>query len=170
MAKNGRTACKCGTATQTASRDEATSAPCPDCGVVGKAVRARTVAVHAREGHQPNGCVYRFCETPDCEIVYYGAPGVAPYRKEDLATRVGVKETDDPIPVCYCFSFTEREVIEDAIAHRRSTIRDYIKQKVRDGECACETKNPSGRCCLGNVGRAIKKASTLGSAAAQAAI
>lgn len=101
---------------------------------------------------------YRFCETPECPVVYYGPPPAPTFLKEDLETRVGVKETEDPIPVCYCFSFTERQVIEDMRRHGRSSIRDYIKDQVRAGECACEVTNPSGRCCLGNVARSIKKA------------
>lgn len=101
---------------------------------------------------------YRYCETPARPVVYFGPPGTQLLRIADLKTRVGAKETEDPVPVCYCFSFTERQIIEDVLAHGRCTIRDYIQDKVRRGECACEVKNPSGRCCLGNVARAIKKA------------
>ncbi len=32
---------------------------------------------------------------------------------------------------------------------------------VKANECACEVKNPAGRCCLGNVSKAIQKAQRL---------
>ncbi|MCI0460162.1 MAG: copper ion binding protein, partial [Gemmataceae bacterium] len=39
-----------------------------------------------------------------------------------------------------------------------TTIPDRIKQKVQQGYCQCETMNPQGTCCLGNVNRAVKEA------------
>jgi hypothetical protein len=78
-------------------------------------------------------------------------------RKDQVRTRVGVKETEDPIPVCYCFGFTARQIAEDLTANGRSTIRPYIENQVRAGRCRCETTNPAGRCCLGNVSRVISR-------------
>jgi hypothetical protein len=59
--------------------------------------------------------------------------------------------------VCYCWSFTEDQIVEDLLAHGRSTIRDYILEEVRAGRCACETLNPAGHCCLGAVGSVIRR-------------
>lgn len=156
----GQPACRCAPRTKL-DTEGAARVPCGSCGTVGKPVGPLTLALHIKGTAPPARVAYRFCETPDCPVVYYGRAGSPSYRTEDLRTRVGVKETEDPVPVCYCFSFTERQVIEDLLAHGRSTIREYIRQKVREGECACERTNPSGRCCLGNVGRAIAKASLL---------
>jgi hypothetical protein len=70
--------------------------------------------------------------------------------------RVGAKEESDTIPVCYCFGFTRKD-IEDEIAETgRSTVADRITAEVVAGRCACEVKNPSGKCCLGNVTRIIQ--------------
>lgn len=57
--------------------------------------------------------------------------------------------------VCYCFSFTARQITDDFAEHGYSTIRAYIQEQVRAGRCRCATTNPSGRCCLGDVGRVI---------------
>lgn len=135
---------------------------CPECGQRTKAVDTTTVRHHVLPhlvGSLSEG-QYGICETPTCRVVY-AVDGGPPLRKTDLRTRVGLKETDDPVPVCYCWSFTERQVIEDVLARSRSTVREYITQRVADGTCACEYNNPSGRCCLGNVGAAIKKAERL---------
>lgn len=135
-------------------------AACLSCGRAGTAVTIDTMRYHLRRGSlrglEPGD--YRFCETRDCPVVYYASSPAATYLKAAVATRVGAKESHDPVPVCYCFSFSENDIVEDARRHGRSTIRDYIKAQVCAGSCECEVKNPSGRCCLGNVGRAIRKA------------
>lgn len=97
---------------------------------------------------------FGFCDAPDCDVVYVGANGTL-IRTKQLRTRVGVKETEDPIPVCYCFELTARQITEDVHRQGRSTIREYIQKQVRAGRCHCETTNPAGRCCLGDVGRVI---------------
>jgi hypothetical protein len=95
---------------------------------------------------------YYFCEAPGCDAVYFPLDAQAPlFRHGDLIVRVGSKETADPIPVCYCFGFT-RKNIEDEIAETgRSVIGERITAEVKAGNCACEVKNPSGKCCLGSV-------------------
>src|SRR5260370_26773328 len=97
---------------------------------------------------------YYFCDASDCEVVYFALDSDAPrFRREDLVVRVGAKEKAGSIPVCYCFGFT-REDIENEIAETgRSTVADRIKTEVNAGKCACEVKNPSGKCCLGDVAR-----------------
>ena len=99
---------------------------------------------------------FGFCDVASCDVVYVGGDGTL-IRKEQLRTRVGIKETEDPIPVCYCFEFTATQIAEDVRQHGRSTIRDYIQEQVRAGRCRCKTTNPAGRCCLGNVGRVIRQ-------------
>jgi hypothetical protein len=97
---------------------------------------------------------YYFCEAQDCDAVYFALDSQAPiFHRGDLLVRVGAKATAEPIPVCYCFGFTRKD-IEDEIAETdRSTVADRITAEVRAGRCACEVKNPSGKCCLGNVTR-----------------
>ncbi|MBI4278991.1 MAG: hypothetical protein HY660_11085 [Armatimonadetes bacterium] len=60
--------------------------------------------------------------------------------------------------VCYCFGFTARDIIEDSQQHGESWIFGEITAKVKAGLCACEIKNPSGRCCLGDVQKTMRKA------------
>lgn len=100
---------------------------------------------------------YYFCESPDCDVVYFALDSQAAiFRRGDLVVRVGVKETADPIPVCYCFGFTRKDIENEIAETGRSTIAQRISAEVKAGNCACEVKNPSGRCCLGDVNRAIK--------------
>lgn len=101
---------------------------------------------------------YYFCETPECDIVYFADAPLHYFDKDDLLVRVGVKETEDPIPVCYCFNFTEQDIIQDLERHGEGRIFKAITAKVKAGLCACDVKNPSGRCCLGNVQKTMNKA------------
>jgi hypothetical protein len=112
-----------------------------------------TVRQHVLQAQLPE-TTFGFCEAPSCPVVYMGADGTL-IGKTQLRTRVGVKETEEPIPVCYCFQFTAAQIADDLRERGKSTIRDYIQEQVRAGRCRCETTNPSGRCCLGNVGRVL---------------
>jgi len=98
---------------------------------------------------------YYFCDASDCELVYFALDAEAPtFRREDLVVRVGAKETADPIPICYCFGFTRQDIWDEIGSTGKSTVAERIKAEVEAGHCACEVKNPSGKCCLGDVTRA----------------
>ena len=131
----------------------------PNCPRTGRAtlpVEYVTVTSHVAANDVPP-TAFGFCDVPTCSTVYVGADGRL-IDKTDLRTRVGIKETADPIPVCYCFDVTERQIVEDVLAHGRSTIREYISEQVQASHCRCVVTNPSGRCCLGNVTRAVAQA------------
>ena len=66
---------------------------------------------------------YYFCEAQDCDVVYFALDSEAPtFSRADLLVRVGVKETVDPIPVCYCFGFTGGKIHDEIAETGRSTI------------------------------------------------
>src|SRR5258707_3335872 len=100
---------------------------------------------------------YYFCDASDCDVIYFASEVDAPmFRREDLVVRVGAKETADPIPVCYCFGFTRKDIENEIAETGRSTVADRIRTEVSAGNCACEVRNPSGKCCLGDVTRTAK--------------
>ena len=100
---------------------------------------------------------YYFCEAADCDVVYFSSDPLAPiFHRADLLVRVGAKEAADPIPVCYCFGFTRKDIENEIARTGRSTIPERITAEVKAGNCACEVKNPSGKCCLGNVTRTVQ--------------
>jgi len=104
----------------------------------------------------PASVPYSFCRTPECDVVYFSDQAV--FTKPDLKVRVGVKETADPVPLCYCFEYRREDVRRDIGTSGATTILDDIKAEVQGGFCACEVKNPSGACCLGDITRAIQEA------------
>ncbi len=100
---------------------------------------------------------YYFCDSSECEVVYFPLDTQAPlFRRGDLMVRVGAKETEEPIPVCYCFGFTREDIESEVAETGSSTIAEQISTEVKAGNCACEMKNPFGKCCLGDVTRAAE--------------
>ena len=131
---------------------------CPINGQVTRPVPHHTVErlVRSRVSAELRQQPYYFCDAPDCDVVYVSALGDHVITKDLLSVRVGIKETDDPVPLCYCFGYDRRAIRED-IRHSGDTdIQRVITERVRAGECRCEELNPSGGCCLGTVSRAIK--------------
>ena len=132
---------------------------CQQCGRPGKPVGRITVEALLKPELQTglNGMRYAFCETPDCPVVYFSVDGTR-FTKDQIRVRVGLKETEDPILVCYCFGITERMIREEVMRTGRSAASSRIRAAVKAGNCSCEVENPSGRCCLGEVAQAEKRA------------
>ncbi len=129
---------------------------CPGCGKKGKPVATLTVKSLVRDHTRvPASASYSFCRTPDCDVVYFA--GQAVFNRPDLKVRVGIKETADPIPLCYCFGYTREDIRRDIETSKSAAIPEKIKAEIQGGFCACEVKNPSGTCCLGDITRAIQK-------------
>jgi len=98
---------------------------------------------------------YRFCASPDCPVVYFSRE--RSFTTGDLCVRVGLKEKDGPIPLCYCFGFSEEAARAEIQAEGQTTIPQRITALVKERLCACEERNPSGACCLGEVTQAVKR-------------
>src|SRR5260370_41571565 len=91
-----------------------TAGNCPECGEAGKPVKTVTLKHMVNQDFldavgKPG---FLFCAGPNCEVVYFHPDGEL-LRKDDLRVRVGVKETEDPVPLCYCFGFTQAMVAEE---------------------------------------------------------
>ena len=104
---------------------------------------------------------YYFCDSPDCAVVYFPLDPEAPsFRCDDLVVRVGAKETEDPIPICYCFGFTCQDISDEIRRTGNSTVAKRIAAEIEAGRCACEVRNPSGKCCLGDITRTVNQRET----------
>ena len=136
---------------------------CPMNGQVCKPVGRITLeSLLKREAKSPLTLQpYYFCDAPDCDTVYVSALGDHLLTKDQLVVRVGIKETEDPVPLCYCFDFERKDVWEEIRSKGKTDIPKIITERVKAGECRCEVTNPSGTCCLGNVYRAVKQAQAM---------
>jgi hypothetical protein len=150
---------------------------CPACGKKGKRVNPVTLrallrdeyreAVPDEEGHrcesEASGCEpvtgdtgWRFCDSPECDIVYFAEQGDTKFTKSGLRVPVGVKETTGERPLCYCFGHSIASIKDELRTQRRSHVLEDIRAKMKDPGCRCETENPSGSCCLGSVAKGIQ--------------
>lgn len=128
------------------------------CGNQGTPVSRKTVLLMLKPhllGQASTGS-YRFCGAWDCPAVYFEENGNRLFTIDDLRVIVGVKAKTDPIPVCYCFGFDETHLRDEIASTGSTTIPDRISSLIREGLCACDTRNPSGNCCLGEVNRTVK--------------
>lgn len=132
---------------------------CPVCHTRGKQVDLITVRSLVKNALTPKirGGQYYFCATTSCPIVYFSGNPESHFRKEDLSVRVGMKETSDPIPVCYCFAHTKASIRHEIALMGKSTAEDHVRAEVKAGRCACEIRNPSGACCLGELHAVIQE-------------
>jgi len=136
---------------------------CPSCGAEGipvKEVTLRSLLCPDRLGLVVGGR-WSFCGSAGCDVVYFKADGGQVFNKDDLAVRVGVKETSAPRPICYCFGHTIEEVMDEVRRTGGSTVAQDIRARMKESGCSCEVKNPQGRCCLDTVGRCVDEAVSL---------
>jgi Zinc binding domain len=132
---------------------------CPRCGAVGRTVAEETLRSILKPGRGEAlfGAACRFCRTAGCAVLYYASGGLF-VEKEAASVRVGLKETEEPRLLCYCFGFTSGEVQRQVEETGASTIPARITAEIQAGRCDCKRKNPSGACCLGEAVAAVKAA------------
>jgi hypothetical protein len=133
---------------------------CKECGNKGRTVEdivLKSLIYGSKLQAIKNLKGFYFCETPTCKVIYFNNEQQMYVYKVDVKIRVGIKETQPPIPLCYCFGWTQEKIFNQIKILGYSTAVPEISAKVKARECACEIKNPSGRCCLGEVNKVVKK-------------
>ena len=116
---------------------------CPVNGKEYGQVSANTIKHHVRapwawlEKNQG----YYFCSDPNCRVVYYGQDNSI-IEQEAVRTKVGIKGSSENALVCYCYGVSKIE------AETNPRIREFVVEETKHQRCACESRNPSGKCCL----------------------
>ena len=131
---------------------------CPNCHEKAKGVLGKTVAHLVKEESKSkldgfDGFYY--CKTPTCKTVYFRESTVL--TQEDMSVVVGLKEGANLATVCYCFDWTKEKIKAELKATGKTVALEDIKAKMENPGCSCEVLNPSGGCCLGDVGKVIKE-------------
>ena len=127
---------------------------CPISNGPGRPVAWRTVAALALDA-VPERQELFLCMDPDCEAIYFGESGLVLRRGE--VREVPAHKAGGEGLVCFCFLHRRAEVEAEA---RAGTDRIFtaIREQVRAGNCACDVRNPTGCCCLGDVRSAMDRA------------
>ncbi len=153
---------------------------CPSCGRKAKRVSAVTLRSLLKdeygcevtaaesdgccaEGQDGHGCQpmtkdmgYRFCDSQNCDVVYFAEDDETAFTKSQLRVSVGVKEKTGERPLCYCFGHSVASIKDQLRTEGHCDALEDIRQKMKDPGCHCETMNPSGSCCLGSVAKGSK--------------
>ena len=126
---------------------------CPTCSRKGEPVGAETINALARPGLQPDRAFPAgyVSANPDDPTLNF-CPGDTPsLSRDDVMVRVGFKVAKPPHLVCYYFDHTREDIQREYRRQGESHIEASIREQVSQGVCSCEVKNPTGRCCLGEV-------------------
>ena len=118
---------------------------CPVDGSKGDSVKKTTVAAMTL-GPVPSDTSFYICRSPACSVVYFGSGGTV-FTTDQVRVVPGFKEGGTDL-VCYCFEHTESALVEEVTLLGRSSIQESIESQVKQGNCACEVRNPDGKCCL----------------------
>ncbi|MFL6237065.1 MAG: putative iron-sulfur cluster-binding metallochaperone [Thermoanaerobaculia bacterium] len=122
---------------------------CPACGCRSQSVESSTVAALVA-GPVPAHQKFWLCRDRDCEVTYFGDAG-ARFRISNLRFLPAFKSESPEALVCFCFLHPRMEIESELRHSGTSTLVDRIAAKVKARDCACEVRNPSGRCCLADV-------------------
>jgi copper chaperone CopZ len=142
---------------------------CPRCEAKGRAIDPVTLKAQVlpdRLAGLPVHDEWRLCTSEGCEVVYFrgnkelvlGETRAVPFHKREDPKRL----------VCFCFEHSVAELEADVAANGMSTIQASIKAACTAGQDDCKRKNPQGRCCLGNVGHVVKRATPVATDGTQA--
>ncbi len=129
---------------------------CPVSDFLSKPVEWSTVAALAAKCVPRRQCFW-LCEDSDCDVVYFGEDGTLLGTRDVRvipSVKGGPSQTD---LVCYCFLYSRQDIEDEWKASGDTTIFERISAEVKAGNCACEVRNPSGKCCLGGVKKAIQE-------------
>jgi len=94
---------------------------------------------------------YAFCANRDCTTGYFSALTIIP------TSQLRALQPDKEVMLCHCFDISE-SVYRTALSNgTNKAMKAFVVQQTKEGLCACESRNPSGRCCLASF-RQMEKA------------
>ncbi len=116
---------------------------CPANGNVYGEVSLKTIKHHISQpwSWTPTSKHYYFCSDPECDVVYFGSDDCVIFGSE-LKTQISGKAVKDSDLYCYCFGVTKGDY------KNNPSIKDFVIEQTKNGQCSCQTSNPSGLCCL----------------------
>jgi 3-methyl-2-oxobutanoate hydroxymethyltransferase len=89
----------------------------------------------------------------ECAVVYFRGGEVVAV--EEVRTAPFHKQRGPDRTVCFCFGHKEEDVRRGLTPDGQWPMRAAIAESCRSGKSDCESENPSGHCCLGDVARII---------------
>lgn len=131
---------------------------CAYCGSKGSPVELLTVKALLSEVALRRLVPQRlyFCYDPTCVVIYFASGGQV-YRCSDVRVPVWQKEPAGSRRICYCFDENEGSMLRELIETGRCGAVQRVREHIAADRCACEVRNPRGRCCLGDLMKAAAR-------------
>ena len=83
---------------------------------------------------------YYCCDDSSCDVIYFDEADQT-IAISELRHRVGLKTGLPNDLLCFCFGVSINEA-------RNASTKAFVKDQTKSGACACQKRNPFGRCCL----------------------
>jgi hypothetical protein len=90
---------------------------------------------------------YWFCANLKCGVGYFSASNTI--TKDKLRAFQQVSDGYETL-LCHCFDISRAGYLSALSSEEHEPINSFVIQQTKQGVCACEIRNPSGRCCLVN--------------------
>lgn len=118
---------------------------CPECHTDCKNVSMRTLYHQIRFPENQELAIgsYYYCPAKNCSTAYFSRAGIS-IPKSLLVTQQALQKD----MLCYCFDITSAIYLVALESHGSDSIKNFVIQRTKLAECACEIKNPAGLCCL----------------------
>jgi len=126
---------------------------CPACGQNCFPVSRQTILhqVQFPENQAIAEGGYAFCANSECNVGYFSESCSI------SKTRLRAFQSGQQAMLCHCFDISEsvyRAALTDGTAQ---AMKAFVVKQTKDKLCACESRNPSGRCCLIDFSREEKR-------------
>ncbi len=97
------------------------------CGAQGRKVHPETMEslLKPEARVRLRDTTYFFDRTAGCDVVYFSNEAKSYFSKDELKVLVGIKETEPPVPICYCFGHTAESAREEILETGHSTVCSY---------------------------------------------
>lgn len=118
---------------------------CPQCNTACKHVAMLTLYHQVKFPENLNiiSDDYYFCSAKDCATAYFSMTGNR-ISKQQLTSHQAILSDK----LCYCFDIATADYLTALNTKQAEAIKNFVIERTKSGECACELKNPSGQCCL----------------------
>lgn len=131
---------------------------CPNSATRGRSVSWETVAA-LTSGPLPLKTAYLVCEDPDCDVVYFSVDGCSVVNRSNVR-HLPLAKAGLQGQACFCFDHRLTDILDEIDRGRQSRIVESIRTATREKKCACSVRNPTGRCCLGDIKKALEHANS----------
>jgi len=94
---------------------------------------------------------YFYCANSNCTVSYFSKTGRI-YETSQIREQNELQQGW----LCYCFDISKEQYQHAIKSETALKIKNFVIAQTKAHQCACETRNPSGQCCLADFKRMDK--------------